>query len=132
MDSLNSAPISDGDMLTRLNDANDVRLFTVYEALKSGVSEKVIHEITKIDAYFISCLKDAVRLEEELASAPLDEERYIKAKKYGFPDSLIQRITGCEKLPEFNYSYKMVDTCAAEFAAETPYFYSSADKICEA
>lgn len=132
MDSLNSAPINDEDILTRLNDANDVRLFTVYEALKSGVSEKTIHEITKIDAYFISCLKDAVRLEEELANAPLDDELYIKAKKSGFPDSLIKRITGCEKLPEFSYSYKMVDTCAAEFAAETPYFYSSADKICEA
>ncbi|MBO4734408.1 MAG: carbamoyl-phosphate synthase large subunit, partial [Clostridia bacterium] len=132
MDSLNAAPISDEDILTRLSQQNDVRIFTVYEALKSGISEDEIHKITKIDRYFISCLKSAAELENELSAKPLTKELYLKAKRSGFPDSLIKRITGTDNLPEFNYSYKMVDTCAAEFAAQTPYFYSCADADCEA
>ena len=132
LDSLNCPPISDEDILVRLADQNDMRLFTLYEALKSGVPEKTIHGITKIDYYFISCLKDAVRLEEELTNSKLSKDLYLRAKKYGFPDSFISRITGNAELPEFELSYKMVDTCAAEFAAETPYFYSCADSYCEA
>ncbi len=132
MDSLNAAPISDADILTRLATPDDMRLFTVFEALKSGIDVKTVHDITKIDEYFISCLKEAALLEKELAGNKLTEELYLKAKKSGFPDSYIKRITGEKELPEFYYSYKMVDTCAAEFAAETPYFYSCADGDCEA
>ncbi|MBO4433241.1 MAG: carbamoyl-phosphate synthase large subunit, partial [Clostridia bacterium] len=132
MDSLNAAPISEEDILTRLSQQNDVRIFTVYEALKSGISEEEIHKITKIDRYFISCLKSAAELENELSVKPLTNELYLKAKRSGFQDSLIKRITGKDNLPEFNYSYKMVDTCAAEFATQTPYFYSCADADCEA
>ena len=132
LDSLNCEPISDEDVLTRLAQPNDVRLFTVYEALKSGVSKTTIHDITKIDLYFISCLEKAALLEKELSQNPITDELYLRAKKSGFPDSFIKRITGNEVFPDFNYSYKMVDTCAAEFAAETPYFYSCADENCEA
>lgn len=132
LDSLNAKPIDDGDILTRLAEPNDVRLFTVYEALKSGISPKEIHNITKIDPYFIMCLQDAANLEKELENAPLSTELYLKAKRYGFPDSFIKRLTGENTLPRFSYSYKTVDTCAAEFNACTPYFYSSADKDCDA
>ena len=132
LDSLNAGPINDGDILTRLSEPNDMRLFTVYEALKSGISVDKIHEITKIDRYFIMCLKQAAELEKELCEAPLDNELYLRAKKSGFPDSFIKRLTGKSDLPEFSYSYKTVDTCAAEFNACTPYFYSSCDKACEA
>ena len=132
LDSLNSKPADDRSVAERLAEQNDVRLFTVYEALKSGVSAEEIHKITKIDLYFINCLKEAADFEKELSEEPFCDELYIKAKKFGFPDSFIRRVTKKDELPEFSYSYKTVDTCAAEFDAQTPYFYSSADKVCEA
>ncbi|MBO4433082.1 MAG: carbamoyl-phosphate synthase large subunit, partial [Clostridia bacterium] len=132
LDSLNAEPVSEGDILTRLALVDDMRIFTIFEALKSGVDEETIHNITKIDPYFISCLKEAAELEDELSGNELTKELYLRAKKSGFPDSYIRRITGNAELPPFSYSYKMVDTCAAEFSAETPYFYSCADEICEA
>ncbi len=132
LDSLNSKPADDRPVAERLAEQNDVRLFTVYEALKSGVPAEEIHKITKIDLYFINCLKEAAGLEKELSEKPFCDELYFKAKKFGFPDSFIKRVTKKDELPEFSYSYKMVDTCAAEFDAQTPYFYSSADKVCEA
>lgn len=132
LDSLNCPPISDEDIKVRLAEQNDVRLFTIYEALKAGVSENVIHNITKIDPYFISCIKKAAELEKEIAESSLTNELYLRAKKSGFSDPFIKRIANTDTLPEFSYSYKMVDTCAAEFAAETPYFYSCADEMCEA
>lgn len=132
LDSLNCPPISDEDIKVRLAEQNDVRLFTIYEALKAGVSENVIQNITKIDPYFISCIKKAAELEKEIAESSLTNELYLRAKKSGFSDPFIKRIANTDTLPEFSYSYKMVDTCAAEFAAETPYFYSCADKACEA
>ena len=131
MDSLNHKPISGGDILTRLGSPDDVRLFTVFEALKAGVPEETIHDITKIDPYFISCLKEAASLEAKLKEKPLTEELYLEAKRSGFADSYIKELTGAD-LPDFKYSYKMVDTCAAEFAAQTPYFYSCAGGECEA
>lgn len=132
MDSLNAEPVNDSDILTRLTFADDMRLFTVFEAIKCGVSEQKIYDITKIDPYFISCLKEVAELENELKQNEITDSLYLKAKRSGFPDSYIRRITGNKKLPEFLYSYKMVDTCAAEFSAETPYFYSCADENCEA
>ncbi|MBO4869479.1 MAG: carbamoyl-phosphate synthase large subunit [Clostridia bacterium] len=132
MDSLNHKPLDGADVVTRLSRADDLRLFTIFEALKAGVPEKTVHEITKIDPYFISCIKEAAALEAELKENPLTDGLYLKAKKSGFPDSYIKSLTGAAVLPEFSYSYKMVDTCAAEFSAETPYFYSCADGYCEA
>ncbi len=131
LDSLNAKPINDDDIMTRLAAQDDMRLFTIYEALKKGISVDTIFDITKIDRYFLYCLQKAIALEEDLSTQPLTEELYLKAKKSGFPDSFIRRLTGVEELPKFHYSYKMVDTCAAEFDAQTPYFYSSADKECE-
>ncbi|MBO7399948.1 MAG: carbamoyl-phosphate synthase large subunit [Clostridia bacterium] len=131
LDSLNAEPVSGDDILTRLGMQDDMRVFTVFEALKAGVTEEKVHRITGIDRYFISCLKEAADLEKEIRENELTDALYLKAKKSGFPDTYIKRLTKAEKLPAFDYSYKMVDTCAAEFAAETPYFYSCADADCE-
>ena len=109
LDSLNSKPLDDKPVTERLAEQNDVRLFTVYEALKSGVSAEEIHNITKIDLYFINCLKEIANFEKELAEKPFSEELYIKAKKFGFPDSFIKRVTGKDELPKFDFSYKMVE-----------------------
>ncbi|MBR5031627.1 MAG: carbamoyl-phosphate synthase large subunit, partial [Clostridia bacterium] len=131
LDSLNAEPVSGDGLMTRLGTPDDMRVFTVFEALKAGVTEETVHRITGIDGYFISCLKEAADLEKEIRENELTDALYLKAKKSGFPDTYIKRLTKAEKLPAFDYSYKMVDTCAAEFAAETPYFYSCADADCE-
>ena len=132
LDSLNSAPISSKPLRERLAEVNDVRLFTVYEALKSGISEKEIADMTGIDVFFINCLAEAAKLENELACSDLTEELYIKAKKCGFPDSYISRVTGGKALPEFRFAYKKVDTCADVMPAQAPYYYSSAEGECAA
>lgn len=132
MDTLNlNAPCVD-DIMLRLKNVDDMRIFTVFEALKSGISPDVINEITKIDLFFINKLKNLADFEKELSDSIFEENLYLKAKKYGYSDKAIKRITGRESLPDFRYSYKMVDTCAAEFEARTPYFYSCCDKHCEA
>ena len=132
LDSLNAAPIDDRDVSERLKDGNDVRIFTVYEALKKGVPEETVCDITKIDRFFVRCLYEALELEKKLAAGPLTDELYHTAKTFGFPDSYIKRITGADKLPEFQFSYKMVDTCASVIPAQTPYFYSSVGEECDA
>ncbi len=132
LDTLNAAPLSTAPLAERLTEQNDRRLFTVYEALMSGMSVDEIHNITKIDKFFINKIENIAACERELKSVPLTDETYFKAKRFGFTDDAIKRIAGVTVLPEFSYSYKMVDTCAAEFFAETPYFYSCCDKDCEA
>ena len=124
-DSLNLPPINNEDILTRLTQANDVRIFTIYEALKKGVPESKIFEITKIDPHFIRCLKDAALVEKELTTKPLGDELFLKAKKIGFTNSFIKKLTKKEFLPDFMYRYKAVDTCAEVFNCKSPYFYSS-------
>jgi len=132
LDSLNSTPINDKGILERLTEQNDVRLFTIYEALKQGVSEDTIHDITKIDKYFIHCLSEAYEMENKLSTSPFTEELYLKAKSFGFPDSYIKRVSKVEKLPKFNFTYKKVNTCASVIPAQTPYFYSSIGGECDA
>ncbi len=132
LDTLNCAPLSDAPVLERLRQQNDRRLFTVFEALKSGVSVDEIYEITKIDKWFLYKLRGMARFEEELASKPMNDEIYMKAKRLGYTDEAVARISGTDALPGARMSYKMVDTCGAEFDAETPYFYSGFDDECEA
>ncbi len=109
------------------------RAFCVYEALKRGVPHKVIYDITKIDWWFLDKLQHLADLELGLKKGELTREKYFEAKKYGFMDKTIARLSGVEKLPWHAVaSYKMVDTCAAEFAARTPYFYSTYDEENEA
>ena len=131
LDTLNAPPLTDEDIRIRLAQQDDRRLFTVFEALKQGISVDEIFEITKIDRFFLFRLKAMADLEQRAAATGLLEGDYMLFKRYGYPDAAIRRITGTQTLPEFSYSYKMVDTCGAEFAAETPYFYSCTDKVCE-
>ena len=128
LDTLNNpkiAELSDDEVQSRLYSCDDQRLFVVFEALKRGVSVDKIHEITKIDEWFLCRLQNLADFEKMLAVSELTDELYIKAKKLGYLDSSIEKISGKKIKNKAQASYKMVDTCAAEFAAVTPYFYSS-------
>ena len=135
MDSLNRKPDPDDDapIWERLRRVDDHRLFTVFEALKSGVSVDEIFAITRIDRWFLSKLKGMAQFELDLAKEGLTAERYETGKKLGYPDQTLLRLSGASELPaEARHAvYKMVDTCGAEFDAETPYFYSTFDRFCE-
>ncbi|MBS7370709.1 MAG: carbamoyl-phosphate synthase large subunit [Oscillospiraceae bacterium] len=135
MDTLTSKTIcklSDDEVLKKLEDVDVDRAFCVFEALKRGISIDTIHDITKIDKWFISKLNNLVKLEKWLAEGELTEEKYDVAKKYCYLDSTIERISG-QKVPQRRLAvYKMVDTCAAEFSADTPYFYNTFDRENEA
>ena len=130
LDTLNAAPLSDVPVRERLAAQDDRRIFTVFEALKSGVSVDEIFDITKIDRWFLYKLLGLAEFEKQL-SGGLTDGLYQKAKRLGYPDEAIMRISGAESVPGMRMSYKMVDTCGAEFDAETPYFYSSYDAECE-
>ena len=131
LDTLNAPPLTDDFIRTRLALQDDRRLFTVFEALKHGLSVDEIFDITKIDRYFLSRLKSMADLEIRIAETGLQPGDYEHLKRLGYPDAAILRISGAKDVPGFAFSYKMVDTCGAEFAAETPYFYSCTDKACE-
>ena len=104
----------------------------MFEAIKRGVALEEIHDITKIDMWFLSKLKNLADLEAYLADGELTCEKYDLAKKYGYLDSTIERMSG-QKCPKRTRAvFKMVDTCAGEFKAETPYFYSTYDEENEA
>ena len=130
LDTLNAAPVDNRDVLDRLHDQDDRRLFTVFEAIKAGISLDTIFGITKIDRWFLRKIENLAKFEAKIAT-DLSDEDYFEGKRLGYPDAALKRISGREELPGKAFSYKMVDTCAAEFAAQTPYFYSSADQFCE-
>ena len=124
--------MSNASVVHQLGTCDDRRIFCVYEALKRGVSVEQIHEITMIDEWFLEKLKNIIAVSEELKNGELTDELYEKAKKTGFLDKTIEEFSGQKiKNPLFPV-YKMVDTCAAEFEAQTPYFYSTYDKENEA
>ncbi len=105
--------------------ATDERIFAVYALLKRGVSMEEMHERTMIDCWFLSKLIHLISYEKELAAGVLTEELYTKGKQLGYPDSTIARLSGCEVTFRRKPTFKMVDTCAGEFAAHTPYFYAA-------
>ena len=107
--------------------ATDERLFAVYELLKRGVTVEKMHEETMIDCWFLSKLMNLLNYERELAKGQLTEELYTQGKKLGYPDKTIARLSGCEVNFQRKPTFKMVDTCAGEFAAHTPYFYATYD-----
>ena len=132
MDTLNRKkdPDDTAPIRERLTRVDDHRLFTVFEALKSGVSVEEIHDITKIDRWFLCKIQKLADFEATL-SGDLTEEQYLRGKRLGYTDEALERLSG-GKLPAHRDAvYKMVDTCGAEFDAETPYFYSSYDTVCE-
>ncbi|MCU6728939.1 Carbamoyl-phosphate synthase large chain [uncultured Ruminococcus sp.] len=124
--------LSDEEIYNKIKDVDDERSFVVFEAIKRGVALEEIHDITKIDMWFLSKLKNLADLEAYLADGELTCEKYDLAKKYGYLDSTIERMSG-QKCPKRTRAvFKMVDTCAGEFKAETPYFYSTYDEENEA
>ena len=124
--------LPDDEIKSRLHECNDERMFVVYEALRRGVSVDEIHDITKIDEWFLYKLCKLIDVERELAKGDVDDELYLKAKKLGYPDKVIERLSGKKIEKPVSAVYKMVDTCAAEFSAQTPYFYSTYDSDDEA
>ena len=135
VDSMNMKKFADystEELLEKIPHADDERAFQVYELLKRNISIEKLHEITLIDEWFLDKLKNLVELERWLADGELTEEKYLFAKKFGYLDSTIERMSG-QKCPLRKRAvYKMVDTCAGEFKAETPYFYSTFDEENEA
>ena len=118
-----------GEIRTLLHSCDDERLFVVFEAIKRGISIEEIHDITMIDIWFLAKLRHLVEFEQSLIYGGLTQEAYLEGKKLGYPDSVLSRISG-DPIKEHLYAgYRMVDTCAAEFEAQTPYFY--ADYACE-
>ena len=133
MDCLNRKSGDDAPIWERLARVDDHRLFTVFEALKTGVTPSEIFAITKIDRWFLAKLKKLADFELALTAEGLSPARYELGKHLGYPDETLLRLSGAAALPAPAKTavYKMVDTCGAEFDAETPYFYSSFDKVCE-
>ncbi len=131
VDTLNMKPKTDKPLKERLAAMDDVRIFTVFEAIKADMSIEEIHEITRIDPWFLNKFKVLADFEASIANG-MTAEDYAKGKKLGYTDAALSRISGTKDLPHQNAVYKMVDTCAAEFEATTPYFYSTYDTDCEA
>ena len=132
MDDEMFAEMSDASVIDRLSVCDDLRMFCVYEALKRGISVEKVHEITMIDEWFLEKLINIAKVGEELKKGELSRELYEKAKELGFLDRTIEKFSGQKVENPLVPVYKMVDTCAAEFNAETPYFYSTFDKENEA
>ena len=124
--------LSDEALEAQLHVVDDRRIWEIAEALRRGVSYDHIYEITKIDRWFIDKLAILVEMEQHLKSEELTVDLLKEAKRIEFPDNVIAELTGKteEEIKQMRYAngivaaYKMVDTCAAEFAAETPYYYS--------
>ncbi len=131
LDTLNAPPVSDKPLKERLAMPDDHRLFTVFEAIKQGVSIDEIFDITRIDRWFLYKLKNLADYEKSIEKG-MDEQAYIEGKRLGYTDAALCRLSGSEIKQHINASYKMVDTCGAEFDALTPYFYSCHDADCEA
>ena len=124
--------LSVDELLKQLEVVDDRRIWVIAEAIRKGISQETIHDITKIDLWFIDKIAILTEMEEALRSQPLTEELLREAKRMEFPDHVIADLTG-RKPGEIKSmrkewgivaAYKMVDTCAAEFAATTPYYYS--------
>ena len=124
--------LSDEELLDELNIVDDRRIWKIAEALRRNISQEKLHDITKIDIWFIDKLAILVEMEQALKTQKLDKDLLLEAKRLEFPDYIIADLTGkteaeikdLRKEYGIRAAYKMVDTCAAEFAAETPYYYS--------
>ena len=134
--------MSDEEVLEHLSVVDDRRIYLIAEILRRGIaSYDEIHEVTKIDKWFIDKLAILVEMEKKIKESKgnLDKELLKEAKRLEFPDNVIARWTGKteEEIKNLRYEYgitaafKMVDTCAAEFASETPYYYSCFDGVNE-
>ena len=124
--------LSKDELIEELHIVDDMRIWRIAEAIRQGISYDEIHEITKIDVWFIDKLAILVEMEQALRAKELDEDLLREAKRLEFPDYLVAKLAGkteeevkaLRKQYDITAAYKMVDTCAAEFAATTPYYYS--------
>ena len=120
------------ELKERLKKVDDQRIYVIAEAIRKGIDYDTIHEITMVDHWFIDKIAILVEMEQALQTQPLTVQLLREAKRIEFPDNVISRLTGLPEaeIKQMRYdngivaSYKMVDTCAAEFAASTPYYYS--------
>ena len=123
---------SDEEIIEMLNRVDDRRIYVIAEAIRRGVTYETIHNITKIDVWFIDKIAILVEMENALKTQPLTKELLLEAKRIEFPDNVIAKLTGktAKDIKALRNEYgihaafKMVDTCAAEFEATTPYYYS--------
>ncbi len=121
--------MSKEQLYTEIGKMTDERLFAVYAALHAGITVDEIFDVTKIDRWFLCKLRNLVKFEQENSGKKLDKATYLQGKKLGYTDAALEKLSG-EKLPAHRRAvFKMVDTCAAEFSAQTPYFYSTYDEI---
>ena len=126
---------SDTELEDKLVHVQDDRIFYLAEALRRGYSLEDLHELTKITVYFLDILKHIVELEDQIKASPKDAAVLQLAKQYGFSDPTIADLwqTDADSVRQLRRQngivpvYKMVDTCAAEFESQTPYFYSTYD-----
>ncbi len=124
--------LDEDELIRQLKIVDDMRIWRIAEAIRRGISEERIHDLTEIDIWFIDKIAILVEMEEQLRNRALDDELLAEAKRLEFPDHVIASLTGktAEEVKEqrlcagITASFKMVDTCAAEFAAATPYYYS--------
>ena len=131
--------LDEDDLVKQLQQVDDRRIWVIAEALRRGMAYEQIYAITQIDCWFIDKLAILVEMEDALKKGPLTVELLKEAKRLEFPDNVIARLTGLaqdeikamRKANGIIAAYKMVDTCAAEFAAETPYYYSCYDGVNE-
>ena len=120
------------ELTEELKIVDDMRIWRIAEAIRKGISYETIHEITRIDLWFIDKIAILVEMEQDLKNKELTEDLLREAKRMEFPDYVIADLTGktAEDIKQMRMdwgitaAYKMVDTCAAEFAAATPYYYS--------
>ena len=131
-DTLNAPALSDEDIRTRLAAQDDRRIFTVFEALKAGISIEEIYRITWIDPYFLQKLKNLVDYEKRISAGPMTEALYKEGKDFGYTDAALRRLSGCETLPGLPFCYQIVKTCSSVFYGAHPYFYSYTGADCEA
>ncbi len=122
------AELSDEIIREKLSEITDERLFVVYQAIKRGIPVSEIHSVTKIDEWFLNKLKNLADFENEIAGKQLTKGQYLRGKKLGYPDCELIKLSGNPVPAHRNAVFKMVDTCGAEFHAQTPYFYSTYDE----
>lgn len=134
--------LSTEEIRAKMKDIDDERIFVLAEALRRGITVEEINDVTKIDLFFLDKLYRLVQMEKQLKTKTveqLDKDTFMQAKKMGYTDAVIagfvgstkQEVSELRKSLGVYHTYKMVDTCAAEFEAVTPYYYSTYDEHCE-
>lgn len=124
--------LGDTALLQKISLGDDERIFALYEALYRNISIDTLHEMTMVDEWFLGKLLHLATLEKRLNSEPLNANFIRELKQNGFPDNVITYFSHENHIDRLPYSYKMVDTCGAEFDAKTPYFYATYDEADEA